>query len=914
MAKSAPSVPLSPMTGGLNRFDGEAGSAQTVDATNVWNRTGDLERRPAFRCVAAGAPYMLPAGKVMVKSWNGATWSTITGRHAGSIDLADYGNVVGGAGLAIGCTEPFDGIDLPLLVVDAAVGSSNRWLKPRYCIGTTVNEANFPAVPWFLDTTLLASHTTDAVHSLSRSGRISWHREWYDDWGLVSLGGDFLYWIILDFSADPPRPDEPSVARTSVVGAPTDPITLSTPGFRAFQMQPVTNVVPVKNRLGGAVLVASSREEKRGQEKGAQLGLVEDNSGPTKIQILADDEGAGTLGTVTVPTWTGGTTSRGSSGLAKQDVSYDWGNGFGSGYNGDWAGQPLALSVAPTGTPTTTSMQFTMSGIVDTEFDDMVIEATTAGGVSAGDRRRIYSTAVSGSTVTIRVSPAWASAPTGTARFKILGPPHMVRFLEPHRTSEVNAPTLAEIETSDNGAQTIRDDADCADRVLSSELSFYSDFVHFELGKELRWTVPSGAWDHTFDSITRQLLLTNGKSGLLTLDGRRLRRLAALADENDPRAQDWLGGLNDLYRKNNLPTIGANAFLLSRPPESEHVIDYMGRIVTSWGNRIRWSAPGSSNDLWPRVYEQLIRDSNANPVTGLARLGGLLIAYTPASIFASEAPGADGFFSFQPVVTGMGFISHRTVMPLPAGANGGLIGCNADGIYLYDGAMMRPLVEDWELVLENGVNDTAMHGAVAGISRFDNLYFAAVPSRGSRVNDKLVVYDFAARAAWVWDAPFGGITAIGTEYSASGQETVYFGFHDGHVGILCNRERDDGIAITGRARTPPMQAGRGTMAMQSLLVTAEDTGSQSLTFRTFVNGQPDARQSWQGAFEGGNAVYGTGLYGTADWGSSANFRTRKLNLPNGTRGEIVQVEVEGTSRWRLRRMELNAKALAQRSR
>ena len=102
--------------------------------------------------------------------------------------------------------------------------------------------------------------------------------------------------------------------------------------------------------------------------------------------------------------------------------------------------------------------------------------------------------------------------------------------------------------------------------------------------------------------------------------------------------------------------------------------------------------------------------------------------------------------------------------------------------------------------------------------------------------------------------------------------------------------------------------------MQSLLVTAEDTGSQSLTFRTFVNGQPDARQSWQGAFEGGNAVYGTGLYGTADWGSSANFRTRKLNLPNGTRGEIVQVEVEGTSRWRLRRMELNAKALAQRSR
>lgn len=915
MSRPSPSILLSSMAGGLNRFDAEAGMGTTVDAVNVWNKAGDLERRPAFRCVAAAAPHMLPAGKVLVKSWNGTTWSTISGRGAGSLDLADYGNLIGGTGLAIGCTEPFDGIDLPLLTVDAAVGSSNRWLKPRYCIGTVVSEANFPAMPWFLDTTLLTNHSTDAVHSLSRTGRISWHREWYDSWGLVSLGGDFRYWVVLDFSADPPRPDEPSVARTSAVGAPTDPITLSTPGFRVFQMHPVANVIPVRNRLGGALLVASSREDKRGQEKGAQLGLVEDSSSPTKIMILADEEGAGTLSNVTVPTWAGGTTTRGTSGsMVKQDISYSWRGNLSAGYNGDWAGQALVTGVTPTGTPTTTTMQFTLAGAVDREFEDMVIHCTTAGGVASGERRRIYQMSVSGSTVTVSVSPAWSAAPTGTARFKIMSPPHQVRLLEPHAASTVATQGLAEFEVLDNGAHNIRDEQDCADRVIMSELSSVQDFCHFELGKELRWSVASGAWDYTFDSITRQLLLTNGHSGLLTLDGRRLRKLDALADDTDERAQDWLGAINDLYRKNNLPEISANAFLRAKPPECEHVLDFMGRIVVSHGNRVMWSAPGASNDIWPKVYETLIRDPQANMITGLARLGALCLAYTPTGIFASSAPGEDGFFAFQPVVTGMGFISHRTVTPLPAGSNGGLIGCNADGIYLYDGSSMKPLVADWEQVLEHGVNDAAMHGAVAGISRFDNLYFAAVPSHGSRVNDKVVVHDFAARATWVWDAPHGGVTAIGTEYDASGKETVWFGFHDGHVGVLANRETDDGVAITGRAKTPPVQLGRGTMALLGLMVTAEDTGSQSLTFRTYINGQPDARQAWNGAFAGGNAVFGTGVFDTADWGSANNFRTRKINLPAGSRGELAQVEVEGTSRWRLRRMELNAKPLSQRSR
>ena len=42
----------------------------------------------------------------MVKSWNGSAWSDVSDRHAEGVDLSDYGDVVGGSGLAIGCTEP----------------------------------------------------------------------------------------------------------------------------------------------------------------------------------------------------------------------------------------------------------------------------------------------------------------------------------------------------------------------------------------------------------------------------------------------------------------------------------------------------------------------------------------------------------------------------------------------------------------------------------------------------------------------------------------------------------------------------------------------------------------------------------------------------------------------------------------
>ena len=70
--RSYVSVPLPPLSGGVNRFEREARPDQAVSAENVINKDGELCRRESFSSIACGAPHHAPAGSVMMMTSDAA--------------------------------------------------------------------------------------------------------------------------------------------------------------------------------------------------------------------------------------------------------------------------------------------------------------------------------------------------------------------------------------------------------------------------------------------------------------------------------------------------------------------------------------------------------------------------------------------------------------------------------------------------------------------------------------------------------------------------------------------------------------------------------------------------------------------------------------------------------------------------
>ncbi len=142
---------------------------------------------------------------------------------------------------------------------------------------------------------------------------------------------------------------------------------------------------------------------------------------------------------------------------------------------------------------------------------------------------------------------------------------------------------------------------------------------------------------------------------------------------------------------------------------------------------------------------------------------------------------------------------------------------------------------------------------------------------------------------------------------------VLFGFEDGHVGILAKQETDDGDTVTGRAKSPPLQVSTTTMAFTGLSLTALHTGStDTLTVKSFLDKRDAAKQTYSGSWNAGGGIYGTALWNTDTVDPS--YKTRRINLPNGSRGEVYQYEVSGTHQWRTRQAEVLFKPLSRRSR
>lgn len=930
MPVSSLSLVLSPMVGGQNGFAREAQPSQTLESENVAEDRGDLTSRPRFKSIATAPPFLLPAGRCSVLTYV-TPGPTFNSDRKPVVSGSLIGGIPGGL-LLVGCDVPFDGIDWKRVRQPASL-TGKLWLRPQVVLSAWTapaipTENQFADIPWFLDTTRWI-YDDENAQPLWKDGRISWHRSQIANWPLVSLNSLTRYWVALNVSATAPDFNSGTArTNTSLTGDGVTALTIQQPGIRVFELEPVTGIFPVQQHGVSRVFVMSDRPKKHGQERGAQIGSITNLQEETYIERLVADEGAGVIGQVALGsiynsagagTPIGANKGTGSERLQKYNTTYNW-----TDYK--FEGSVLQKDIVPS-SPYAAGFRFApTSPSYDTEFEHCIVEATTAGGVALNEKRRIIKSVVSSDLVILLVDPAFSATPTGSARFAIYSPAHSVTPEEETKQTASSGSHRGRrhFELDRTSAQShIRDllsynwaSLDDMDRSFDTDL--YNRDLAWAIDQETRFQVPSAQhWDIMFDAVTGEFYLTNGSFPVMRFDNKRLRVLTATIDRNNARVQKWVGYIQDLARENNDPSLLPGAHLKDKPPAGRFITDYQGRTVVA-GNpsdpfRVTWSAPGIFNDMWPKLYESLVRDPFNSPPTGMTALNNECVIWTPNSIHASPPPDESGMLSFHVRSLGVGFVSHHSVQPIVIQNSVALLGCNADGVYMYNGSEAVPVLDDWRRLVPEGINKSAIHKAVAGVSRFDNCYYLAFPSAGSELNNMIGRFNWYSQTWYPWTAPFGGITFISRLNTAGGKEIMLFGTADGHVCIFHNQEKDDSDTVTSYAKSPPLQVSGTTQAMTGLLVTMEETGANNTAaIRSYIDERGVPKQTFTSHWDQGSAIYGTARLGTATFGGRG-FKTKRIPLPAGTRGEVFQYEVRSDKPFRLRSCELLLRPLAQRS-
>jgi hypothetical protein len=695
------------------------------------------------------------------------------------------------------------------------------------------------------------------------------------------------------------------------------------PGIRIFQLPAVTGIFPFRQDT----LVASSRRPQR-QERGGNIAVWRPNGHASDPLFLALDDGAAILGQKSMPAW--GTSSGGagtalgtSELLTKLDQSYSWVANDGSSprrFRGQWGAGELFNGLQRGVGSTAADIIFTVTRpLAVNELQGCTLECTTgdASGVALGQRRRITRSTVTSNVLglSLHVEPAFAATPTTTNRFRVVGPALKVRAQDKHVDSNTGLEHDYMLSVLENDAHTITfEDSQTPDVFRLVDLSVNQDGVSFEVGQEARYMLSGTSWSATFDHFTGRFLIVNGEDDMLAYDGRRLSVAQAEWDVTvSPLAADFTGTFQEDLAKGG-DRVNPSSYLDRNPAKGRYICSFAGRIWVANDNEIRWSAPGAFNKIWPNTlfYYTKIDDPDGSPITGLEVLNDEIYAFTATSIWAAPPPTEQAGTTFLPRSKGVGFYG-RTVGQMVEAGRSLLLGANADGVYIFSGSEPEAVLGEWKDVLPAGVNKGAMHKASAAVSRYDKRYYLAIPSAGSSVCDRVLVYKWDRRSWWVWEAPYGGVSSMGVDRDELGRETVVFGFEDGHIGVLKDMDYDDAVTVTGTARSIPVQPSSDTYAMTGLMVTAKAMGgSDGLTVRTFLDKSPVPRQQYSNDWDSGEPQVG-------DQTNQVVFRddavvTRRVNLPAGSRGSVVQYEVSGTSQWKLREVDVLLTRLGQRSR
>ena len=908
-------MPLSPMSGGVNRFEKESAPTQASEALDVINSEGCVTRRGGMSTFAVGAPHHLPAGAVNLISLAGSTYANIANRD---------GNIAAKDSFFIGCDEKFDGIDWPGSSdsngLDSLPPDDSYYLEGQYWNGSA-----WTAIPFIHDTTagrptFAASTTLTAAQrtvslTLTQHGYISWHTsEHLSDWATTSVNSVTKYYIkVIVKSA--------GAAVSTLAGT-----IINNPGVRVFKLPPVNGLFPVKLKDRAVLVLGTDRARRggatrRGVEQGAQLAYhVNDRTKP-ETAILVEDEGAATIGQKTdnagVSGWDLGTASK----LEKRkktfldenlnELTYAWLFDSAEPRQGQFLGHIILMDLEKTSAAqTATQVKIQDSGgvAVTGDYENCRLRTTdrTSAGPAVGEEREIVSY---DSTNGYTVYPAFSAAPAAGNKFAIYAPHSFVRF-----DSAIDY-------TFGSGATVTRQweidshDADAIVPVDGSSVYYAQDpdvstfqMIDFEVGKELRWTTSGGRrWSGAYDSMSGQLILTNGESPLLSFDGRRLRKL--VADDSSAAAEELAGKLPQEWDLDFTPSADFNAssFFRPTPPIGSYVVDFMGRLVVAdpKENIVAWSMPGLYNDLWPLGFEFRIRDDENNAITGMATLYDKLFVFTSSAIFASGPADQKGQFGFYRVSHGLGFTSHHAVQRVSTSGSSALIGPAADGVYLFNGPEPVAILDDWKRVLPEGVNRSAMDDACATVSLTENRYYLGVPAAGSDTNNRIIVFDWARKDWWVYTAPFG-VASLATDYDENGNERVLVGSYDGHVAQFTMSNTDDGSAITGSAKSiaiAPLGLSGQECSLVAISLDMENMGDKTVSVNTYTDRQKISREASSTLtktlkVDASQSIWGTGTWGSAKWADSRS-KTVRMNMPTSARGHTIQYEVTGTAPWRL---------------
>lgn len=890
---------LSRLTGGVNRFEAEASENQCSEALDVWVREGDLVRRPSFRSVAHGIPFFLASGKTrVVLEYPLLTYNESTSR-APSIDGQRIGGQTGR--LWVGCDEPFDGIELGLITSVPTLAAS-RHLKPMF----RNTSGSLVSIYDFVDTTKYRASATIWA-PLCRQGTISWHRDQFANWTATVLPtiATAAYWIALDVSVSAVNYN--SLGAVAELGAAATNLTIAQPGIRAFLLEPVNGLFPITAGRRPVLVIGSDRRVQRSyDEKGAGLGFVGNPTWPIQTARLVNDEGVAVFSRVTYPSWTGGG-GGGTIGdatdeiLTKLDSTIDWIPGDDAFHTmGQFDGTVITSGVSLAGG---TASFVSVAGYNDSKYEGCIFRATS--GARAGEESEIENVDVTG----IYLTDALTGALANTDTFEIRTTPNYLRTREGKRNYAIKNNTR---QTVTVWASKSYDNAQHASDV--------DDFVTFEISQHLQHALDAGRqWIDVYDPVSQRHLLLNGRTPILEYDGLRVRKLEALWDDTEgvigsAAVQFWRGNLQDQALRTQRLDVVSGSLLHREPPLAKLLVDFNGRLVAlRHDGFLQWSAPGVDNNIWPFTYETYIRDSENNPIVGMAVLNDRLYAWSKTAIFSTPQADDLGNLNFTTVSHGIGFSGHHSVARVSYNGSSMLVGVTPDGLVAINGGDVTYVIDDWSRILPGGVNYRRLEKSIVCFWQQESIIFVTVSGAGSETNNRIIVIDLKRKTAYPWSTPYGGCTFIASDLESSGHEKILFGFGDGHVCVLQEGIADGNDTVEGYARSQPQEILDGkSFAPVATMIAVSDSGGKDapiddfvecLTVKTFMSharapAQTTSLKTTVYPTEPTTSpILGKGLFGTAFFPSEGAV-TKRFPCPSGLSGEAFAFEIRGIYRWR----------------
>lgn len=950
MARKLPVVALSKLIGGVHSQEAEArgdiklSPDRCLSALNVEEKDGYLKRRPAFKTIAHGPQHYLPAGQAVVIAESGVNYDRQATFNSGTFTAGTY--------IYVGCDTQFDGIDIPDLEINTTNFSSHGYIKVE-CQDSLFGWTELGGVVDFTRGRCTDASNNVFIHTLTQPGTIAWTPPTFT-WDLTTISSVSKYWIRLSIvEGDGTQKDMGAAANWLVFQ----------PGILCFTLEPVNGILPARYRDGKSVLFfGGDRQSLRGLELGGNISAWTQTNKSPRLGFKLEDWGGALYDTHDNPTewlysdamssvsptqrtWpfsnsTGLTTTywlpydgtnppvgEPTSRLVKIDQTYTWLadetiSAAGAIPHGEFRGGCIRYGITPTSVTSNSSttkrcvMVFSSSDLnaAANELEHCFLRITHTGtpptGITLGEEVQI----ISNTTTTITTYPEFDISPDTTCTFNIYRPHYKVQY----------------------GGDTI------ANRVcdfiyyntqhylqFNPDLSLWpfnfqeinSGWYHFYIGQDINWAHDRGLfWNSVYDPISAKHILTNGRGPLLEWDGKYFKNLEALTDPDSVRVQQYtttLGAFDDVVEANQATEKFVKGALHATPPRGSYLATFASKILVADNKYVRWTV-AYDTDIWPRRFEQEIRDPFSNNITGMEVVGNTVVVFTPTAIFASPPPDQAGMFNFQLESTGMGFSSGRGVTKILIGGAPALIGPTADGVRVYSPGAESPatVIDSWTQVLPEGVNIGLLSKCVGAASKFDNRYYLAVPRAGSTIIDTILVFDLVTKAWWVWRFPNGvGVTSIARDYDETGNERMLFGGSDGMVYIMAEQLYDDGSGIAPttvawNALSPPIEFKGSTVSPVAMMLRG-DENTIAMTVTTYLNGRVVEDDSSSITFDDGSAAYGSGTYGTSTYSEEGDLVT-KLNLPTGTRCTSFQYKLSGTGRFTFKGAELLATQKGQR--